>query len=78
MENSRAPAMRSKTWSSIPGSARLEWVRACAREVAKLSLEGLALPCIAAGLGGLEWDDAAAVVEVELAPLPYLEVWSLL
>jgi hypothetical protein len=29
--------------------------------VAKLPLEGLALPRIAAGLGGLAWDDVAAV-----------------
>ena len=58
------------------GSARLEWVRACAREVAALPLQGLALR-IAAGLGGLAWDDVAAVLEVELVPLPYVEVWSL-
>jgi O-acetyl-ADP-ribose deacetylase (regulator of RNase III) len=59
------------------GSARLAWVRAAARQVAQLPLEGLALPRIAAGLGGLAWDDVAAVLEAELAPLPYVEVWSL-
>ena len=42
-----------------------------------MPLEGLALPRIAAGLGGLAWDDVAAVLKAELAPLPYVEVWSL-
>jgi O-acetyl-ADP-ribose deacetylase (regulator of RNase III) len=59
------------------GSARLEWVRSAARQVARLPLEGLALPRIGAGLGGLAWDDVAAVLEAELASLPYVEGWSL-
>ncbi|MBV9323656.1 MAG: macro domain-containing protein [Chloroflexi bacterium] len=59
------------------GSARLEWVRAAARGVAQLPLEGLALPRIAAGLGGLRWDDVLVILEEELQPLPYVEVWSL-
>jgi len=29
-----------------------------------------------AGLGGLAWDDVAAALEVELAPVPYVEVWA--
>ena len=32
---------------------------------------------IGAGLGGLPWDDVVAVLETELTPLPYVEVWSL-
>ena len=59
------------------GSARLEWVREAARRVAQLELERLALPRIAAGLGGLPWDDVVAVLETELTLLPYVEVWSL-
>jgi O-acetyl-ADP-ribose deacetylase (regulator of RNase III) len=58
------------------GAARLEWVRAAAAEVAKLSLEGLALPRIGAGLGGLRWEDVRVVLEAELAPLPYVELWT--
>lgn len=59
------------------GSARLEWVREVARQVSQLGLETLALPRIAAGLGGLAWDDVAAVLEAELAAVPSVEVWAL-
>jgi O-acetyl-ADP-ribose deacetylase (regulator of RNase III) len=38
---------------------------------------GLALPRIGAGLGGLRWADVRAILEEELAPLPYVELWSL-
>ena len=40
-------------------------------------MAGLALPRIGAGLGGLRWADVRAVLEEELAPLPYVELWSL-
>ena len=30
----------------------------------------------AGGLGGLPWEDVVAVLEIELAPLPYVELWS--
>jgi len=59
------------------GSARLEWVREAARNVAELNVDGLVLPRIAAGLGGLAWDEVAAILDAELRPLPYVEVWSL-
>jgi hypothetical protein len=35
------------------GAARLEWVRQAAHATAQLSVAGLALPRIGAGLGGL-------------------------
>ncbi len=38
---------------------------------------GLALPRIGAGLGGLRWADVRAVLDEELTPLPYVELWSL-
>jgi len=38
---------------------------------------GLALPRIGAGLGGLRWAEVRAVLDEELAPLPYVELWSL-
>jgi len=59
------------------GSARLEWVREAARLAGQLELESLALPRIAAGLGGLAWEDVADVLEAELALVPYVEVWAL-
>jgi O-acetyl-ADP-ribose deacetylase (regulator of RNase III) len=59
------------------GAARQEWVRAAARAAAQLPLEGLALPRVGAGLGGLSWPDVRAILEEELAPLPYVELWSL-
>ena len=59
------------------GAARLEWVRQAAHATAQLSVAGLALPRIGAGLGGLCWADVRAVLEEELAPLPYVELWSL-
>ena len=59
------------------GAARLEWVRQAAHATAQLSVAGLALPRIGAGLGGLRWADVRAVLEEELAPLPYVELWSL-
>ena len=57
------------------GAARLEWVRRAARSTACLQLDGLALPRIGAGLGGLDWPAVRAVLEEELAPLPYVEHW---
>jgi O-acetyl-ADP-ribose deacetylase (regulator of RNase III) len=59
------------------GAARLEWVRAAAQKVAQLPLEGLALPRIASGLGGLQWPDVRAVLEDELSTLSYVEFWTL-
>ena len=59
------------------GAARLEWVRQAARATAQLSVAGLALPRIGAGLGGLRWADVRAILDEELAPLPYVELWSL-
>jgi O-acetyl-ADP-ribose deacetylase (regulator of RNase III) len=59
------------------GAARLEWVRAAAQKVARLQLQGLALPRIGAGLGGLRWEEVRAMLEEELAPLAYVELWSL-
>ena len=59
------------------GAARLEFVRTAAHEASQLPLEGLALPRIGAGLGGLRWTDVRQVLEEELAALPYVEVWSL-
>jgi len=59
------------------GSARLEWVREAARQVSQLGLETLALPRIGAGLGGLRWADARAILYEELAALPFVELWSL-
>jgi O-acetyl-ADP-ribose deacetylase (regulator of RNase III) len=58
------------------GAARLEWVRAAAKQVAQLSLDGLALPRIGAGMGGLRWADVRAILDHELAPLTYVELWS--
>jgi len=43
----------------------------------QLELESLALPRIAAGPGGLTWEDVAGVLETELASVPYVEVWAL-
>ena len=59
------------------GAARLEWVRQAVRASAQLSVAGLALPRIGAGLGGLRWADVRAILDEELAPLPYVELWSL-
>ena len=59
------------------GAARLEWVRQAARATAQLSVAGLALPRIGAGLGGLRWADVRAILDEELASLPYVELWSL-
>jgi len=59
------------------GAARLAWVRQAARATAQLPVAGLALPRIGAGLGGLRWADVRAVLDQELVPLPYVELWSL-
>jgi O-acetyl-ADP-ribose deacetylase (regulator of RNase III) len=55
--------------------ARLEWIRQSARATAQLDVAGLALPHIGAGLGGLRWADVRAILEEELALLPYVELW---
>ena len=52
------------------------WVRQAARATAQLSVAGLALPRIGAGLGGLRWADVRAILDEELAALPYVELWS--
>jgi hypothetical protein len=57
-------------------TARLEYVRR-RRATAQLSMAGLALPRIGPGLGGPRWADVRAVLDQELAPLPYVELWSL-
>ena len=59
------------------GAARLQWVRQAARAAAQLSVAGLALPRIGAGLGGLRWADVRSILDEELAPLRYVELWSL-
>lgn len=59
------------------GAARLEWVRAAAHKAGQLQLEGLALPRIGAGLGGLRWAEVRDILEQELEQLPYVELWSL-
>jgi len=46
-----------------------------ARATAGLGVAGLALPRIGAGLGGLRWADVRAILDEELAALPYVELW---
>ena len=59
------------------GAARLDWLKAAAHKVGQLELEGLALPRIGAGLGGLRWADVHDILEQELAPISYVEIWTL-
>ena len=59
------------------GAARLDWVRQAARAAAQLPVAGLALPRIGAGLGALHWADVRAILDEELAVVPYVELWSL-
>ncbi len=41
-------------------------------------MAGLARQHIGAGLGGLRWADVRAILDEELAPLSYVELWPLL
>ena len=58
------------------GAAHLDGVRIAARAAAQVPLEIMALPRIG-GPRGLGWPVVRAVLEEELAPLPYVEFWSL-
>ena len=56
------------------GGARLEYVQQCFQAIAdshsQSGITSLAMPRIAAGLGGLEWDDVVALLRAILGPLP--------
>lgn len=58
---------------SKPGKARLEYVghalRELARELDKEKVESLALPKLATGVGGLEWEQVRPLVEQHLGSL---------
>lgn len=56
-----------------PGIARLEFVNHALHELAKLAVsegwESLALPRLASGVGGLDWNDVKPVIEKTLGRL---------
>ena len=58
------------------GRGSVEWVRAAARQVARCA-RGLGLPPVGAGLRGLRWAVVAVILHEELAPLAYVDLWSL-
>lgn len=66
-----------------PGAnARLDWLEdsldAALHFVNMKNLDGLALPRIGAGIGGLEWDDVLEIIEKKSEEFPELiiEAWT--
>lgn len=58
---------------SKPGKARTSWVghalKALRKEINELKVNSIALPRIATGVGGLDWDDVRPLVEEHLGDL---------
>ena len=62
----------------VIGHADIETVEMCFRSLAENheteGIQSLAMPRIAAGLGGLPWEDVKEMIETHLAPLP-IPIW---
>ena len=60
-------------YGSRPGKATLKYVRDSLKELIKIikkeAIISIALPKLATGVGGLEWDDVYSIIEEKLGDL---------